>query len=155
MRRALIHEMALMRAGDWSEQTREYCPTSGLPIDHVIESLLQLGASLSELRDLERLSDWRVLKQIPTERRRELSFRKREDVFKKGDEKKCLDSITWKKLNKIKGLKPYIKYVYEISTNPKYITFNMIYFHAGDKYQFQKCRIYHQISKKRCQKPSN
>ena len=75
-----IHEMALMRAGDWSEQTREYCPTSGLPIDHVIESLLQLGASLSELRDLERLSDSRILKRIPVERRRELSFRKRQDV---------------------------------------------------------------------------
>jgi hypothetical protein len=75
-----IHEMALVRAGDWSEQTREYCPTSGLPIDHIIESLLQLGASLDELRDLERLSNSHVLKQIPVDRRRELSFRKRDDV---------------------------------------------------------------------------
>ena len=75
-----IHEMALMRAGDWSEQTREYCPTSGLPIDHVIESLLQLGATLGELRDLERLSNERILKRIPVERRRELSFRNPKDV---------------------------------------------------------------------------
>ena len=75
-----LHRVALERAGDWSEQTREYCPTSGYPLDHVITSLLELGASLSELRDLERLTDPKALKRLPMSRRRELDHRKRDDV---------------------------------------------------------------------------
>ena len=76
-----LHRIALERAGDWSEQTREYCPTSGYPLDHVISALLSLGASLSELRDLERLTDPKVLKRIPAERRRRLDHRERDDVI--------------------------------------------------------------------------
>ena len=76
-----IHSIALLRAGDWSEQTREYCPTSGHPLDHVIERLIALGATLSELRCLERLSDPSVLRLIPVERRRSMSFRDRDDVI--------------------------------------------------------------------------
>lgn len=75
-----LHAIALQRAGDWSEQTREYCPTSGYPLDFVISALLELGATLQELRDLERLNDPRVLKRIPAERRRGLDHRRREDV---------------------------------------------------------------------------
>ena len=77
---ATLHEFALQRAGDWSEQTREYCPTSGYPLDYVIGALLDLGASLQELRDLERLRDPKVLNLIPAERRRQLDHRSREDV---------------------------------------------------------------------------
>ena len=75
-----LHKIALQRAGDWSEQTREYCPSSGYPFDFVINALLNLGATLQELRDLERLSDPKVLKMIPLERRRNLDHRCREDV---------------------------------------------------------------------------
>ena len=75
-----LHNIALQRAGDWSEQTREYCPSSGYPFDFVINALLDLGATLQELRDLERLCDPKVLKMIPPERRRNLDHRCREDV---------------------------------------------------------------------------
>ena len=75
-----LHAIALQRAGDWSEQTREYCATSGYPLDYVIGALLELGASLQQLRDLERLQDPQVLKLIPSERRRDLNHRSREDV---------------------------------------------------------------------------
>ena len=75
-----LHAIALQRAGDWSEQTREYCPTSGYPLDFVIGALLELGATLQELRDLERLNDPQVLKRIPVDRRRDLDHRSREDV---------------------------------------------------------------------------
>jgi hypothetical protein len=78
---AEIHRIALERAGDWAEQTREYCPTSGYSLDHVISALLDLGATLSELRDLERLTDPKVLKRIPMLRRRKLDHRSREDVI--------------------------------------------------------------------------
>tara|TARA_B100000963_G_C22631715_1_gene675231 strand:+ start:333 stop:782 length:450 start_codon:yes stop_codon:yes gene_type:complete len=76
----VLHKIALQRAGDWAEQTREYCPASGYPLDFVISALLDLGATLQELRDLERLSDPKVLKRIPIERRRNLDHRSREDV---------------------------------------------------------------------------
>ena len=78
---AELHKIALERAGDWAEQTREYCPTSGYPLDHVISALIDLGATLSELRDLERLTDPKVLKNIPVLRRRQLDHRSREDVI--------------------------------------------------------------------------
>ena len=87
---AEIHRIAMERAGDWSEQTREYCPTSGYPIDHVISALINLGATLSELRDLERLTDPKVLKRIPMLRRRQMDHRSREDVV--------LYMETWAKL---------------------------------------------------------
>lgn len=76
----VLHKIALQRAGDWSEQTREYCPASGYPLDFVISALLDLGATLQELRDLERLSDPKVLKRMSIERRRNLDHRCREDV---------------------------------------------------------------------------
>lgn len=108
--RAEIHRRALERAGDWGEQavasaecreaTRgvatkagggrggaappeevEHCPTSGLPIDHVLDAMLDVGLELGDVTRLERLSDRRVLGRFPVEERR-LSFRKREDVVR-------------------------------------------------------------------------
>ena len=75
-----LHEIALQKAGDWSEQVREYCPTSGYPLDHIIQTLLQLGISQAELRDLERLANPKILTYVAPEKRRHLSFRKKDDV---------------------------------------------------------------------------
>ena len=75
-----IQRRAVERPGDWSEQLRDYCPSSGLPLDDIVAGLLNLGATLSQLRDLERLSDRAVLAYIPAEERRTLSYRRREDV---------------------------------------------------------------------------
>ncbi len=63
---ATIHRIALERAGDWGEQVVEYCPASGLPIDHIITRLLTLGLSTTDLRHLERLSDRSILSQCET-----------------------------------------------------------------------------------------
>lgn len=82
---AEIHRLALQKPGDWGEQAveyrppTEYCPTSGLPIDHVIQALLDLGLSRDDLRHLERLSDVEVLRRLPVERRN-LDQRQRRDV---------------------------------------------------------------------------
>jgi len=62
---AELHAAAQARHGDWREQTREYCPTSGLAIDVVLEDLLAAGLSLSDLRHLEDLSDPAVLARVP------------------------------------------------------------------------------------------
>ncbi len=67
--KAEIHAMALRRAGDWGEQAVEYCPTSGLPLDHVISTMLDCGLTLDDITKLENLSDIYVLRRIPMERR--------------------------------------------------------------------------------------
>lgn len=62
---AEIHRRAMERHGDWSQQSVDHCPTSGLAIDAVIEELLGLGLQLSDLRHLENLSDPEVLRRVP------------------------------------------------------------------------------------------
>ncbi len=62
---AEIHRRAMERHGDWSEQSVEHCPTSGLAIDHVIDEMLALGLHIGDLRHLEKLSDPRILARVP------------------------------------------------------------------------------------------
>lgn len=62
---AEIHARAMERHGDWSEQSLEHCPASGLAIDHVIDEMLSLGLHISDVRHLERLSDPAVLARVP------------------------------------------------------------------------------------------
>lgn len=64
-----IHRRAMQRHGDWSEQLNDYCPTSGLPMDDLIDELVQFGFTLEELRHLERLSDPAVLQRLPLKKR--------------------------------------------------------------------------------------
>ena len=76
-----IHRAALEKAGDWREHAVEYCATSGLPIDHILTEMLNVGLSLDDIEHLERLSDPRVLAQLPPGERA-LDFRAREDVVR-------------------------------------------------------------------------
>jgi hypothetical protein len=75
-----IHRRAMQRHGDWSEQLNDYCPTSGLPIDDLIDKLVDFGFTLEELRHLERLSDPAVLQRLPIEKRY-LSYNVKADVI--------------------------------------------------------------------------
>ena len=76
-----IHEYALRsRSGDWSEQTDAYCPTSNLPLDIVIDAMLESGLTREDLKNLERLSDRQVLLNFPIEQRHALQHNKRQDV---------------------------------------------------------------------------
>lgn len=74
-----IHQSALARYGDWEQQARDYCPTSGLLIDHILAALLDVGMTRDDIRHLEKLSDAAVLQRLPRERRF-LRFNRREDV---------------------------------------------------------------------------
>ncbi len=78
---AKIHEMALMKSGDWSNQTIEHCTATGYTIDHIIETMLELGLTRQDIANLERLGDQRVLQRIPLERRKIMSHKNREDVI--------------------------------------------------------------------------
>lgn len=74
-----IHAIALEKVGDWHEQVLEHCPTSGLPMDCLIDTLLDLGLARADLAHLERLSNPDVLRRLPAEDR-SLSFRRRSHV---------------------------------------------------------------------------
>jgi hypothetical protein len=78
---AEIHRLALERAGDWGAQGVEYCAASGLPIDHIIDRLVELGLAPDDLAHLERLSDRRVLRRLPDTVRLDINFRDREHVI--------------------------------------------------------------------------
>jgi hypothetical protein len=74
-----IYEAAMQRPGDWGEQAREYCPTSGLAMDDIVGRILELGMEKEDIRHLERLSHPHVLRAIPEERR-PLKHTRREDT---------------------------------------------------------------------------
>lgn len=74
-----IHQYAMQRHGDWNEQVDDYCPTSQMPIDLLINEMLTAGLMLEDLKHLERLDDRQVLIRFPLEKRH-LKHNVREDV---------------------------------------------------------------------------
>lgn len=75
-----IRRYALERRGEWAEQGLEFCPTSGYPMDAILSALFELGLSSEDLGQLERLTNPQVLRRMPPEVRRELSYRDRDHV---------------------------------------------------------------------------
>lgn len=78
--KAEIHEFAMIGRGDWNEQVEEFCPTSGLPMDLLIADMLNKGLTTTDLQNLERLSDAKVLARIPLYRRDQMRHNRRDDV---------------------------------------------------------------------------
>lgn len=64
-----IHSYAMQRYGDWNEQVDDYCQTSQMPIDLVINEMLNAGLMLEDLKHLEKLDDRQVLIRFPLEKR--------------------------------------------------------------------------------------
>lgn len=64
-----IHRFAMDRKGDWSEQVLEFCPSSGYPMDMIIQKMMEIGLTRNDLMHLEHLSDQNVLQQLPLEKR--------------------------------------------------------------------------------------
>ncbi|WP_299290651.1 hypothetical protein [uncultured Mucilaginibacter sp.] len=79
--KAAIHREAMRRHGDWNEQLFDYCPQSGLPFDHIIDTMLDFGFTRTDLAHLEKLSDDRILANLP-QGKHYLSHNKSEDVIK-------------------------------------------------------------------------
>jgi len=71
-----IHQSALIREGDWEQQARDYCPTSGNLIDVVLAAMFELGLTRDDVRNLERLSDPAIIRRVG----RHLRFNQRDDV---------------------------------------------------------------------------
>lgn len=76
-----IHAYAMQRHGDWSEQILEFCPTSGYPVDLMIQKMLDAGLSLEDLANLERLSDPEILGTMPKEKRDSITKNSKEDLI--------------------------------------------------------------------------
>jgi hypothetical protein len=74
-----IHRRAMTGSGDWSEQLRDYCPSSGLAMDELISELVGFGFDRDDLTHLERLSDPLVLSTLP-ENTDALSFNNKENA---------------------------------------------------------------------------
>ena len=74
---AEIHRAALEREGEWERQANEYCPTSGLLVDHILAAMFALGLTRADVRNLERLADPRVLARVG----RPLRFNRRDDAI--------------------------------------------------------------------------
>jgi hypothetical protein len=74
-----IHSYAMQRYGDWNEQVEDYCQTSKMPIDLVINEMLTAGLMLEDLKHLEKLNDRQVLLRLPIEQRY-LKHNVRDDV---------------------------------------------------------------------------
>jgi len=67
--KAEIHKSAMRKHGDWNDQLIDYCPTSGLPIDHIIDEMLAFGFSTADLAHLEKLSDPKILRSLPADKK--------------------------------------------------------------------------------------
>jgi len=76
--KADIHQFAMDGEGSWADQSRAYCPTSGLPMDLLISAMLDYGLEIKDLEHLEKLSDPTVLKSIGSPL---LRFNQRKDVI--------------------------------------------------------------------------
>ena len=78
--KAEIHAHALANGrGDWNEQLYDYCPTSGLPMDLLLNEMIEAGLDPDDMKHLERLSDVRILYRLP-EGKRHLRHNFRNDV---------------------------------------------------------------------------
>ncbi len=73
--------MALLKSGDWKDQSIEHCGSTGYTIDHIIDSILAYGLKRKDLAHIERLSDPAIRSHIPFEKRKNLNFKNREDVI--------------------------------------------------------------------------
>jgi hypothetical protein len=79
--KAEIHQYAMQKSGDWNDQLVDYCPTSGYPMDLMIQKLVEAGLTVDELKHLEKLSDPEVLSHIEFPTRYQLKKNNKEDVI--------------------------------------------------------------------------
>ena len=55
-----IHEYAMRKSGDWTDQVNDFCGTSGMPMDEIISSMMESGLERKDMIELERLKNEQV-----------------------------------------------------------------------------------------------
>jgi hypothetical protein len=107
--KADIHSFAMHSEGSWTDQSRSYCPTSGLPMDLLISAMLDFGLEIQDLEYLEKLSDPEILKCLGV---RKLRYNQQQEVVQYLEtwahllEEKLLASITLVDLREITKAEP-------------------------------------------------
>lgn len=74
-----IHEYAMRKSGDWTDQVEDYCSTSAMPMDEIISSMMDSGLERKDMIDLERLKNQEV-RRFMGERGIKLSHNIKQDV---------------------------------------------------------------------------
>lgn len=74
-----LQRLATATEGEWRDQARETCPTSGAPLKTVIEEMLSAGLAIEDIVELETLENPQVLARLP-DGRRHLRRNRREDL---------------------------------------------------------------------------
>jgi hypothetical protein len=59
-----LRRISQEKPGEWAEQAREHCPTSGHPMDELLSMMVDLGMTLDQVAHLEKLSDPAVLTEL-------------------------------------------------------------------------------------------
>lgn len=74
-----LQRLATAQSGEWRDQAREACPTSGAPLVDVIREMVRAGLAIEDIVALEGLDDPQVLARLP-DGRRHLRHNLREDL---------------------------------------------------------------------------
>lgn len=74
-----IHEYAMRKSGDWTDQVADYCSTSAMPMDEIISSMMSSGLERKDMIELERLKNHEVRRYMG-ESGINLRHNKKEDV---------------------------------------------------------------------------
>ncbi|MFQ3212486.1 MAG: hypothetical protein ACI9C9_000005 [Marivirga sp.] len=75
-----IHEYAMRKSGDWSDQVDDYCSTSAMPMDEIISSMMDSGLERKDMIELERLQNHEVRRYLG-KRGNRLNHNIKEDVI--------------------------------------------------------------------------
>ncbi len=78
--KAQIHYWAMQKGGDWTDNSADYCDSSGYEIDRVIEIMLGVGLQLEDIQDIENLSNPRILAHLPNGKK-SLNHNQKDDVL--------------------------------------------------------------------------
>lgn len=60
-----IFQYAQQGAGEWTELSMAWCPNSAAPVDMVLQKLMDLGLTPTDVHHVEYLSDKKVLAHLP------------------------------------------------------------------------------------------
>lgn len=74
-----IHEYAMRKSGDWTDQVQDYCSTSQMPMDEIISTMMESGLERKDMVELERLKNHEV-RLFMGEIGKSLSHNKKQDV---------------------------------------------------------------------------
>ena len=77
---ASIHKIAINSQGEWTDHAKNYCASSGLHVDDLIDELLKIGLSLDQIPHLEYLSSPKIIKYIPKSMQ-PLNHKNKEDLI--------------------------------------------------------------------------